>query len=476
LEVFRRFGVADEVLQKALRVELIGDIDRATNLPRGSVETSLLRDETRYPFVINLPQHHLEPILAEAVGRGRHGRLHMRHRMVGLRQADDHVEVDFETPDGPKTVRGSHVLACDGGRSSVRRALGIGTDGFSLDVRYMLVDVVVDLDVANPRDYPYLAYFADPVEWMILVRHPHCWRFLFPLPKDAPEPGEDALRAKVLHFIGEVGSLEVIGRVIYNVHHRVAEKWRQGRAILMGDAAHLITPMWALGLNTGVLDASSLPWRLAWIRRGWADEGLLDGYVREQRPIAVHGSGEMAEAARRAMSSAGAAASEIATTPWGTAATRCMLGVRLDVEGVGDWAMTSAGKAALRVGDRMPDWLLHGADGRLHRLHDLVDGRFLALYFTDVRRRPELPADTGELRHLAVSRWDAPLDSGLRPHCLFDPGESLLERAGCAPETCLLIRPDEHIAAIAPFHSGVAAGLYRRAIGARLAGPTESPA
>ena len=50
----------------------------------------------------------------------------------------------------------------------------------------------------------------------------------------------------------------------------------------MGDAAHLITPMWALGLNTGVLDASNLPWRLAWVHRGWAGESLLDGYEAEQ--------------------------------------------------------------------------------------------------------------------------------------------------------------------------------------------------
>jgi 3-(3-hydroxy-phenyl)propionate hydroxylase len=469
LEIFRRFGVADAVLQHALRVEIIGDIDRATNLPRNSIDTSVLRDETRYPFVINLPQHHLEPVLAERLAKSRHGAVHMRHRMTALRQSDDHVEVDFQTPDGTKTVRGSYVLACDGGRSAVRHALGIGVDGFSLDVRYMLVDVVVDLDVANPRDYPYLAYFADPVEWMILVRHPHCWRFLFPLPPDAPEPGIDELRAKVLHFIGETSDLSVIGKVIYRVHHRVAEEWRRGRALLMGDAAHLITPMWALGLNTGALDASSLPWRLAWVLRGWAGEALLDGYVREQRPIAVNGSGEMAEAARKAMSKNTDADPLAASSAWGTAATRCLLGVRLDVDGVGDSAMTIMDRGPPRVGDRVPDWLLHGADGALHRLHDLIDGAFLALYFSDVRRRPPIPdRDNPALRHRAVSRWDAPLDGGLRPRCLFDPGDSLFSRFGCAAETCVLIRPDEHIAAIAPIRPGIAAELYVRAVGAAL--------
>ena len=55
------------------------------------------------------------------------------------------------------------------------------------------------------------------------------------------------------------------------MHHRIASEWRRDRVFLMGDAAHLITPMWALGLNTGILDAISLPWRLAWVARGWAD-------------------------------------------------------------------------------------------------------------------------------------------------------------------------------------------------------------
>ena len=56
--------------------------------------------------------------------------------------------------------------------------------------------------------------------------------------------------------------------------------------MLLGDAAHLITPMWALGLNTGILDANNLAWRVAWVLRGWADDSLFDGYEREQKPVA----------------------------------------------------------------------------------------------------------------------------------------------------------------------------------------------
>ena len=69
------------------------------------------------------------------------------------------------------------MLGCDGGRSTVRERLGIPVEGESLPEKFMLVDLKVDLDVTNPRDYPYLAYFSDPREWMILVRHPTAGAF-----------------------------------------------------------------------------------------------------------------------------------------------------------------------------------------------------------------------------------------------------------------------------------------------------------
>jgi len=265
IEAFRRYGVADEVLAKALRVDEIGDVERATNIARPSVQTALLGEDTRYPFVINMPQHHLEPILCDAIDRRRPGALHLRHRLTSFRQTGDGVVASFETPDDNRDVEGSYLLACDGGRSTVRTQLGVAVEGESSDVRCLLVDVKVDLDVANPRDYPYLAYFADPQEWMILVRQPHCWRFLYPLAAGVPEPGADEFRDKVIRFIGPVDEMEILNTIVYRIHHRIATQWRRDRVFLMGDAAHLITPMWALGLNTGILDAISLPWRVAWV-------------------------------------------------------------------------------------------------------------------------------------------------------------------------------------------------------------------
>ncbi len=87
---------------------------------------------------------------------------------------------------------------------------------------------------------------------------------------------------------------------------------------------------------------------------------------------------------------------------------------------------------------------------------------FVALYFTDVRRRPVIPADTPGLKHLIVTRRDAPIDSGLRERSLFDVGDKFRERAGCVPDTVMLVRPDDHIAAIAPMRAGLVEDIYRK--------------
>lgn len=462
LEVMRRYGAIDRVLASSLRVDEIGEVDRTTQKSQFPVQMHALGDETRFPFVINIPQHDLEPVLAAELRERRSATLNLSHKLVGFEDRGDHVVLRLDTPDGPKTTECCWMLACDGGRSTVRTALGIEAEGYSLDEKYALVDLKLDLDVGNPRDYPYLAYFSDPVQWMILVRHPQCWRFLYPLLPGQDSPTDQELLEKSLSFIGSVDKVEVINRVTYNVHHRVASRWRSGRVLLMGDAAHLITPMWGLGITTGALDVSNLPWRLNWVLRGWADESLIDGYESEQRPMAINGSGQVAEAARLYMARRAETAIAMSDNNWANAYTRGLLGVKLDLEGEGRGSLFKREtRPAVEVGDRLPDQPLHGSDGKPCRAHDLCQDRFVALYFSDARRRPTLPAaDSPALAHRVVSRWDAPLDSGLRDRAVLDPGDAFMKRLGVAPNTLVLVRPDEHIAAIVPMKGADAVAMY----------------
>ena len=238
--------------------------------------------------------------------------------------------------------------------------------------------------------------------------------------------------------------------------------------MLLGDAAHLITPMWALGLNTGILDANNLAWRVAWVLRGWADDSLFDGFEREQKPVAERGSGEMAEAARaymqqrsndvKAMSRA-----RLGQRLYALAARRPARSRRqrqlVDGEGI---RLAAAGR------DRRPRAGRRGAGqpGPSVRLHDLFGRSFVALYFTDARRRPDIPEnDHPWLAHYVVSRWDpaAHIRQSATARCSMS-GNAITQRYGCPPDTMVLVRPDDHIAAIAPMSPGVAEAAYRAAL------------
>jgi 3-(3-hydroxy-phenyl)propionate hydroxylase len=201
------------------------------------------------------------------------------------------------------------------------------------------------------------------------------------------------------------------------------------------------------------------------VARRWAGDPLLDGYAREQRPVAADGSGEMAEAARKYMAGQAGSVKAMSGTAWANALTRTMLGVRLGVDESGDWSMVKTERGPFRIGDRIPDAVLHGPEGRPLRLHDLIDDSFVALYFTDVRRRPDIPADEVGLKNFVVSHRDAPLDGGLRGRSLFDVGGRFRELMGCPSDTLVLVRPDDHIAAIASMQTARAADLYRKVVG-----------
>lgn len=463
LEIFERYGVGAEVLAQCLRIDEIGDIDRRSGKTLRSIKTWLLDDETRYPFAVNIPQHYLEPVLAEALESRAPGALRMSQKVTRFESHDDGVNVWVETPSGEDLIKASYLLACDGGRSATRRAIGAELVGTTFPERYMLIDLKVDLDVANARDYPYLAYFSDPDEWMILVRHPEFWRFLFPRKEEEPALSSEELAAKAREYIGDVDGVEIVGSYEYSVHARAAAHWRQGRVFLLGDSAHLITPMWALGLNTGVLDASNLPWRLAWVERGWASPTLLDGYEKEQLPIAMHGSGAMAQAARDYMSHVSQSLDAMTDHDQANAMTRSLLGVRVDPSGQGNWRMAvgSEGLDQVQVGDRLPDMIVRKGDGTHTFTHDLVRDVAISLLFADVRRRPQLPDDVDGLRNFVVSRWDAPLDSGLRSRALLDIGSKLQQRLGVEDGTVILVRPDEFVAAIGQYPEDDGLALYQ---------------
>ncbi|OLT33201.1 monooxygenase [Actinomadura sp. CNU-125] len=278
LEILACRGVVDRFLADGRRIPSghFGSLDE--RLDFGGLDTP-------FPFTLALPQARTEELLEEhAVAMG--ARVLRRHRAVGLRQDGEGVRVEVEGPDGPYVRRAAYVVGCDGTRSTVREAAGIGFPGTDDTVWGWLADVVLDdpppggaLSVSGP---------AGGLMVVPLPDGPHRLVGTDPGNVRTDRPGEltlDELRATVRRIAGsDFGMRDPRWLSRFGNAARQAERYRAGRVLLAGDAAHMHFPAGGVGLNVGLQDAANLGWRLAATVRG-ADARLLDGYHGERHPV-----------------------------------------------------------------------------------------------------------------------------------------------------------------------------------------------
>jgi 3-(3-hydroxy-phenyl)propionate hydroxylase len=189
-----------------------------------------------------------------------------------------------------ETLRGAYLVGCEGARSVVRKDLGIEFEGFTYPDRTLNIEVAYDF---RQHGYTERNYISDPDEWSNLFHWkgpPDRWRVHFPTaPLEAEETltRPDALQARLQRFLPAGKAFDIVGCNLYVVHQRVAKKFRLGRAILAGDAAHVNSPIGAMGMNSGIHDAFNLAEKLVRVLRGEAEEEVLDRYERQRRHVAV---------------------------------------------------------------------------------------------------------------------------------------------------------------------------------------------
>jgi 3-(3-hydroxy-phenyl)propionate hydroxylase len=287
LEIYDRLGLGAKLLEKGVTWKLgkvfLGD--------RLAYAFDLLPEPGhKMPAFVNLQQYWLEAWLVEACARTGLVELRWRNRVEAVAPAAGSVRLEVSTPDGPYTLEAGWVLACDGARSTIRRALGLPFLGQEFRDRFLIADVVIaEADFPAERRFWFDPPFH-PGQSVLLHKQPdRLWRIDFQLGAEAdPEVEKDPARveARIRAMLGRGVTFELDWVSVYSFRCRRLERFRHGRILFVGDSAHQVSPFGARGGNGGVQDADNLAWKLAAVLGGGAPDTLLDSYEAERIPAA----------------------------------------------------------------------------------------------------------------------------------------------------------------------------------------------
>ena len=293
LEMLEELGLVEEVTRRGLIEPKFRIWDRATREVIAQFDFGMLKNDTRYPHVVQCEQHKLANMTIERLKVYPHARVTFSVRVASFEQHDDRVEVELETATGAQRLTASYLIGCDGGRSSVRKAMGVEFEGYTHPERFLVLTTTFAFDTEYARCSR--NYFSDPDEWCALFKvtgddGKGLWRVLFPTrvnETDEQALDEASVQGRLQKFFPKAGTYPVVHRNIYNVHQRVAASFRKGRVFLAGDAAHINNPLGGLGLNFGIHDAMELTSLLGRVMRDEAAPDVLDAYDRFRRPLNI---------------------------------------------------------------------------------------------------------------------------------------------------------------------------------------------
>jgi 2-polyprenyl-6-methoxyphenol hydroxylase-like FAD-dependent oxidoreductase len=299
MEIFHRLGIADEVRDAGFPRDCAMDVFIITamneppilRLPYPSVnelkaETAAHNDGRRSlePYQL-ISQYTLEPLLTEIARRLPTVEILFGHELVSFEQDAAGVTAQVLTSDGEEvTIASAYLVGCDGGGSTVRKALGIRYEGEGglRRMRHALFrsdDLYEKIPIGQGRHY----HVADDEFTMVTVQDSRRHFRMTTLWKE----GEEDLEAKFRRVVGFPIEAEVIYTGEWTQNLLCATSYGSSRVLIAGDAAHLVIPTGGLGMNTGVGDAIDLGWKLAGSLAGWGGPSLLDSYEDERRQIGL---------------------------------------------------------------------------------------------------------------------------------------------------------------------------------------------
>ena len=291
MEMLDSLGLAEHMLAEGLKSPVYRFHDRVNHEVVAEFDLGDLKDELKFPYVTQFEQYKLVRLILALYGDNADFDVRFSHTVTGLTQFDDHVDVTVERGDGTaETIRGSYLVGCDGGRSTVRKQAGIDFVGFTYPEKFIKIGTYFDL-MAHDERIAIRNYFSHPAEWCNLFKvygepsKPPIWRFVVPMRVDETEEEaktNEAMQARLKRFFPRDEDFEIAYANVYTVSQCVAETFNKGRVLLAGDSAHVNNPIGGMGLNGGIHDAINLASKLAPVWRGEASADGLDLYTRQR--------------------------------------------------------------------------------------------------------------------------------------------------------------------------------------------------
>ena len=287
LEIYAQLGIVSQAIdlgKRATGANMWAAGRRTARVPLGDIG----RDLSPYPFLLILGQDDNERLLGEELQRSGIS-IEWSTELVGLTQGAGQVTAKLKQPDGSvKDITAAWVGGCDGARSAVRELSAIPFEG----APYEHVFFVADTQMTGPMvpDELNVYFWREGFHLFFPMRGTDHWRVVGIVPPELRGRGDLTLDDVIPSIREEAGAGVALQSCswfsTYRIHHRRAQRFRDRRCFLLGDAAHIHSPVGAQGMNTGLQDGYNLAWKLALVVSGRADPVLLDSYEAERIPVA----------------------------------------------------------------------------------------------------------------------------------------------------------------------------------------------
>jgi 3-(3-hydroxy-phenyl)propionate hydroxylase len=285
LEILDRLGCAEPLVQKGVQWH----VGRVFFRDAPAYQFDLLPEPGhRRPAFVNLQQYHFEECLV-AHARRAGVDLRWRNRVTGVQPGEDRVELDVETPEGTYRADADWVIVADGARSPVRRMLGLESQGQVFHDRFLIADIRMRSAFPTERWFWFDPPFHPGQSVLLHRQADDVWRVDFQLGWDADPEEErkpERIAPRLRAMLGPDVDFDLEWASVYTFQCRRMPRFRHGRLLFAGDAAHVVSPFGARGANSGIQDVDNLAWKLDLVLRGLAPQALLDTYDAERVPAA----------------------------------------------------------------------------------------------------------------------------------------------------------------------------------------------